>query len=269
MHTPNYDQRFAGIARLYGREAQALLARAHFLVIGLGGVGSWAAEALARSGIAELTLVDLDEVCVSNTNRQSHALSSALGRAKTDVVAERLRDINPELNVHVVQDFLTKHNMREVIAPGVNVVIDAMDSVHVKTALVAYCSAIKLRLICVGSSGGKRDPRLITVADLANTESDPMLAKIRQQLFRIYKFSRDTGRKFRVDAVYSTEHRRYPKPDGSVCTDKSVLSGGTKLDCASGFGASVMVTGSFGFVAAAQAIERYLSDQQNPERATD
>ena len=165
--------------------------------------------------------------------------------------------------------------MRELIDKRFHVVIDAMDSAHIKAALVAYCSAIKLRLVTVGSSGGKRNPQQVTVADLGFTEADPMLAKIRTQLYRHYGFERNgrenggaksakaTRRKFRVDAVYSTEQMVYPKPDGSVCQDKQVLANGVKLDCAGGFGSAVMVTGTFGFAAAHKAIERYLQMRFN------
>lgn len=252
-----YDMRFGGVQRLYGREAQQALKQAHMTVIGLGGVGSWCAEALIRSGVGTLTLIELDEVCVTNTNRQSHAMHSTVGHSKLDVVKHRLLDINPEAKIIAVNDFLTKSNMSELIT-NQDVVIDAMDAVHIKAALAAYCSATKIRLVTVGSSGGKRDPSKVCVADLGKTEFDPMLAKLRSLLYRFHKFSKDPGRKFRIDAVYSKENMVYPKPDGSVCTDKKVLSDGVKLDCAGGFGSSVMVTGSFGFVAAARAIERFI-----------
>lgn len=258
----DYAMRFGGTGRLYGRDALDLISKAHMVVIGLGGVGSWVAEALARSGVGELTLVELDEVCMTNTNRQSHALKSNVGKSKLQVIRDRLYDINPDIRIHAVNNFLTKTNLSEIILPTQHVVIDAMDSVHVKAALAAYCSAIKVRLIIVGSSGGKQDPQQITVSDLSRTQSDPMLAKLRNLLFKKHNFSRDPGRKFRIDAVYSKEQMLYPKPDGSVCMDKSVLQGGVKLDCAGGFGSSVMVTGSFGFIAAARAIERYLDKQQ-------
>jgi tRNA A37 threonylcarbamoyladenosine dehydratase len=185
-------------------------------------------------------------------------MQSTIGLSRLDVIKRRLHDINPEAKIIAVNDFLTKDNMRELIHEQ-NVVIDAMDAVHIKAKLAALCSAIKVRLIVVGSSGGKRDPSRIAVADLGKTESDPMLAKLRSHLYRFHNFSRDPGRKFRIDAVYSSENMVYPKPDGTVCTDKSVLREGVKLDCAGGFGSSVMVTGSFGFLAAARAIERYLS----------
>lgn len=254
----SYRQRFGGIGRLYGEQALVALASAHFAVIGLGGVGTWTAEALARSGVGELTLIEMDEVCVTNTNRQLHALASAVGQSKNQTLAARLRDINPEIIVHCIEDFLDTVNMREYIGPQYDVVIDAMDAAHIKAGLIAYCSAIKTRLVTVGSSGGKLKPQLIEVADLALVTGDPMLAKVRRQLYRRYNFSRDEKRKFRVDAVFSPEPMVYPKPDGSVCRSKQFLSDGVKLDCAGGFGSSVMVTGSFGFAAADRAIERYL-----------
>lgn len=255
----NYLQRFGGLARLYGLEALEKLSQAHFVVIGLGGVGTWAAEALARSGIGELTLIDLDDVCITNTNRQSHAVQSQIGKPKNQMISHRLQDINPELVIHSHHDFLTTKNIPDLIGKQHHVVIDAIDSVHIKAGLASYCCALKIRLVMVGSSGGKRDPEQITVGDLGSTISDRMLAKIRTQLYKKYNFSRDTNRKFRIDAVYSKEQMVYPKPDGTVCMDKSVLQNGVKLDCAGGFGSAVMVTGTFGFLAANKAIERYLS----------
>lgn len=256
--TQAYLDRFGGVARLYGQDSLAALAKAHFVVIGLGGVGTWAAEALARSGIGELTLIELDDVCVTNTNRQSHALASNLGRSKNQVISQRLQDINPELVIHSVEDFIDQNNMKSLIDQRHHVVIDAMDAAHIKASLVAYCLAIKVRLVTVGSSGGKRDIQRIRAADLGHTQGDPMLQKIRTQLYRHHNFARDKNRKFRVDAIYSDEQMVYPKPDGSVCMTKQFLQDGTKLDCTGGFGSCVMVTGTFGFHAAKRAIERYL-----------
>ena len=259
--THAYLQRFGGIARLYGQDALPALTNAHFAVIGLGGVGTWAAEALARSGVGELTLIEMDEVCVTNTNRQSHALQSTVGHSKNHIITTRLRDINPEIIIHSVEDFIDEHNIHHVIGKQHHVVIDAIDAAHLKARLVAYCSAMKLRLVTVGSSGGKRDPQRVKVDDLARAHNDPMLHKIRHQLYRHFNFARDRNRKFRVDAVYSDEQMVYPKPDGSVCQTKQSLQEGVKLDCTGGFGSSVMVTGTFGFLAATRAIERYLSRQ--------
>ncbi len=259
LNSEMYSQRFGGIERLYGNKSLDALSRAHFVVVGLGGVGTWAAEALVRSGIGEITLIELDEICVTNTNRQSHALQPNVGKSKTAITGQRLLDINPELTLHCVEDFVTKTNMKSLIGPQHDVVIDATDSAHTKAAMAAYCSARKIRIIVCGSSGGKSDPQKITVSDLGHTECDPMLGKIRTQLYRHHNFSRNANRKFRIDAVYSTEQMVYPKPDGSVCMDKQVMQNGTRLDCAGGFGSSVMVTGTFGFIAAKKGIDRYLN----------
>lgn len=256
--SPAYLNRFGGIARLYGQDALEALAQAHMLVIGMGGVGTWAAEALARSGVGELTLIDMDEVCVTNSNRQAHALASNIGQSKTQVMAQRLRDINPEIRLHGIEDFMSRENIRELVGTQHHVVVDAMDAAHVKAALVAYCLAIKVRLITVGSSGGKRDPQRVRVTDLGHTQGDAMLQKIRTQLYRHYHFERSPNRKFRVDAIYSDEQMVYPKPDGSVCMTKQVSQEGVRLDCTGGFGSSMMVTASFGLLAANRAIERYL-----------
>jgi len=255
--TQNYQARFGGIGRLYGTESLKRLARAHFAVVGLGGVGSWAAEALARSGIGELTLIELDDACITNTNRQLHALEGTVGQSKLSVMAARIQQINPEIQVHAVHDFLSAKNLENYITTQ-DIIVDAIDSVHVKAALVAYCSALKKRLVTCGSSGGKTDPSKITVDDLGLTQSDPLLAKLRNLLYHKHNFAKSKKRRFRVDAVYSTEAMVYPKPDGSVCSSKQILEDGVKLDCAGGFGSSVMVTGSFGFMAAARAVERYL-----------
>ncbi len=265
-NNPHYQQRFSGIGRLYGHEALRKLSQGHFVVAGLGGVGTWAAEALARSGVGEITLIDLDDICITNTNRQLHALNDTIGHAKTTTMTQRLKGINPDLSLHSVDDFLDKENIPELITPKHDVVIDATDSSHIKAALVAYCRARRISLITVGSAGGKQDPSAVTTRDLGRTCSDPMLAKVRQQLYRLYNFARDKNRKFRVDAVYSTEQMVYPKPSGEVCQQKSVMTqqeegASVKLDCTSGFGSSTMVTGTFGFMAASKAIERYLKQQ--------
>lgn len=260
-----YQQRFGGVARLYGADAVHHLRQAHFMVAGLGGVGTWAAEALARSGVGTLTLVDLDDICITNTNRQLHALTTTVGQSKVDTMSERLQTINPDLTVHVVHDFLLKDNLAQWVTPEHHMVIEATDSANIKAAMIAYCRARKIGIVTVGSAGGKKDPRAITSSDLARTTSDPMLAKVRQHLYRFHHFARDTHRRFRVEAIYSTEQMVYPKPDGSIDTQKSVMTqdqSSVKLDCTSGFGSSTMVTGTFGFVAASRAIERYLTPKE-------
>ncbi|GAA5442229.1 tRNA threonylcarbamoyladenosine dehydratase [Microbulbifer sp. NBRC 101763] len=259
-----YLQRFGGIGRLYGNRALEALSSAHMLVIGIGGVGSWTAEALARSGVGSLTLIDLDDICIANTNRQSHALATTIGNMKIEVMAERLRQINPEIQVNSIEDFIATDNLAELIDPGkmpIDIVVDAIDNARVKAALIAYCKARKLRLITVGSAGGKCSPQAIECTDLGRTINDPMLAKVRQHLYRFHNFQKSRKRLFGIDAIYSSEAMVYPKPDGQVCQQKSAMQDGVKLDCSGGFGAATMVTGTFGFIAASKAIERLLQSK--------
>lgn len=262
------EQRFGGIARLYGREGLERLAAAHVAVVGIGGVGSWAAEALARSGVGEISLFDLDDVCLTNTNRQIHALDGAIGRAKVEVMAERLRAINPACVVHSVADFVTRENMAATITPNLDCVLDCIDSVAAKAALIAWCKRRKIQIITTGGAGGQIDPTQIQVADLNKTFNDPLAAKVRSTLRRDYGFSRTAGRHYSVPCVFSSEQLRYPKPDGSVCQQKGFVGEGVKLDCAGGFGAAMMVTASFGLVAAAKAVDKLVAGARRPaERA--
>lgn len=255
----SYLQRFGGIARLYGRAALDHLHGAHFMVIGIGGVGSWAAEALARTGVGQITLVDLDEVCVTNSNRQLHTLASTIGQPKTQVIAERLRGINPQINVQCVEDFVAPENVADIIAPSLHMVLDCIDSAFVKAAIIGHCKRQKTPVITVGSSGGKTDPRLITSLDLAKTTNDPLLAKTRNNLRRHYNFTRNAKRNFSIEAIYSTEQLKFPSADGGVCENKSALGEEVKLDCGGGLGAATMVTASFGMIAASRGIERFLA----------
>lgn len=259
----SYLQRFGGIGRLYGRAALDHLHGAHFMVIGIGGVGSWAAEALARTGVGTLTLVDLDEVCVTNSNRQLHTLASTIGQAKTEVIAERLRGINPDITVHCVEDFIAPENVADIVHNHLDFVLDCIDSAFVKAALIGHCKRQKIPVVTVGSSGGKTDPRQIDSIDLAKTTNDPLLAKTRNNLRRHYNFSRNAKRNFSIEAIYSTEQLKFPAADGGVCENKSALGAEVKLDCGGGLGAATMVTASFGMIAASRAIARFLSRQKN------
>ncbi len=262
------DQRFGGIARLYGRDGLARLAAAHVAVVGIGGVGSWTAEALARSGVGEISLFDLDDVCVTNTNRQIHALQGAIGQPKVEVMAERIRAINPACVVHAVSDFVTRETMAEYITVHLDCVIDCIDSVNAKAALIAWCKRRKIQIITTGGAGGQIDPLLIQVGDLNKTTNDPLASSVRSALRRDYGFSRTQGRHYSVPCVYSREQLRYPKPDGSICLEKKFVGDGVKLDCAGGFGAVMMVTATFGMVAAAKAVDKLLAGMRRPsERA--
>lgn len=256
MTADDYNFRFGGIERLYGRKALTAFRNAHIAIIGLGGVGSWAAESLARSGIGTITLIDMDDICVSNTNRQLHALEGQYGKTKTDAMAERLRAINPQADIRVHFGFLTVKNVQELITEDMTGVIDAIDSVKAKAALLAHCQRRKIPVVCAGGAGGQMDPSQIQVADLSKTTQDPLLAKVRNILRREYGFSRNPKRRFGIEAVYSLEQLTYPAADGEVCLQKPVSDGPVRLDCASGFGAASPVTASFGFFAASRLLNR-------------
>lgn len=253
-------QRFGGIARLYGEAQLTTLKQSHVCVIGIGGVGSWSAEALARSGVGQITLIDLDDICTTNTNRQIHALTSTVGEAKVDVMGQRIQTISPECQVNAIEDFVTQETVSAYLSDSIDVVIDATDSVKAKAAIIAHCKRNKIKVITVGGAGGQIDPRLITSGDLAKTIQDPLSAKVRSELRRFHNFSKNTKRRFGVECIYSTEQLRYPQPDGSVAMNKSIGDGSTRLDCSSGFGACTMVTATFGMVASARAIDKLLKD---------
>ncbi|WP_026375095.1 tRNA cyclic N6-threonylcarbamoyladenosine(37) synthase TcdA [Aestuariibacter salexigens] len=251
--------RFGGTARIYGQQQLQTLANASVCVIGIGGVGSWVAEALARSAIGKLTLIDLDDVCLTNTNRQIHALTDTVGTAKVDAMASRIKAINPECLVTAVQDFVTAKNVAEHLTTGFDYVVDATDSVKAKAAIIAHCKRHKIPALTVGGAGGQTDPTQIAVTDLTRTIQDPLAAKVRSELRRFYGFSDNKKRRFGIDCVYSNEQLKYPQADGSVSTKKHLKDGSTKLDCNFGFGAAVAVTATFGFVAAARVIDKILS----------
>lgn len=263
MTPDDYGFRFGGIERLYGRRALEAFRQSHIAIVGLGGVGSWAAEALVRSGVGAMTLIDMDDICVSNTNRQLHALEGQYGRTKTDAMAERLKAINPQADIRVHFGFLTPKNVDTLITADMTAVVDAIDSVKAKAALIAYCQRRKLPVICAGGAGGQLDPTQIRVADLSKTTQDPLLAKVRNMLRREYGFSRNPKRRFGIEAVYSLEQLTYPAGDGEVCLQKPATEGPVRLDCASGFGAASPVTASFGFFAASRLLNR-IARRANP-----
>ena len=238
------ERRFGGIARLYGSHALARLQAARVVVVGVGGVGSWAVEALARSAIGTLRIIDLDIVHESNVNRQLPALDGEFGRAKVEVLAERIGRINPACTVEAVEDFLTPENAAGLLA-GADAVLDAIDNVRAKAALIACCRSAHLPLVVSGGAGGKQDPGRIRLSDLAQTEQDPMLAKLRQRLRKEYGFPRDPARRFGIDCVWSPEPVLRPHS----------CAGDAGLNCA-GYGASMCMTASFGLRAAARLIER-------------
>jgi len=229
----DFARRFGGIARLYGERALERFRAAHVCVIGVGGVGSWIVEALARSAVGHLTLIDLDNVAESNINRQLQALSSTIGMPKIEALKERIAQINPFCRVTLVEDFIDPENIETMIAgKGFDYVVDAIDGVKSKAALIAYCSAKKLPLIVIGGAGGQLDPTRIEVRDLARTEQEPLLKKVRKILRAQYGFAKGEKNKYHIDAVFSMEPLRYPDAGDACAIDPNGVTG---LNCA-GFG---------------------------------
>lgn len=265
MEQPSVDveRRFGGVRRLYGESGLAKLQVAHVIVVGIGGVGSWAVEALARNAVGRITLVDLDNIAESNFNRQIHALDNNLGKAKVTAMRERILQINPLCQVHEIEDFVSPENVGDALGGNIHagagaVVLDATDDVKAKVAMAAYCKANGLHLVLAGAAGGRLDPTQVMVDDLAYVAGDRLLAKVRNQLRKAHGFAKgvDTVQaskkskqaKFGLLAVFSNEP--VIKPD-TVC---DVASGNANnaisgLNCA-GYGSAVSVTATFGFVAA-------------------
>jgi tRNA A37 threonylcarbamoyladenosine dehydratase len=250
------DRRFGGVARLYGVAGLARFAQARVGVIGLGGVGTWAAEALARSGVGHLRLIDLDHVSESNTNRQIHALETEFGKAKVVAMAERIRLINPQAQIEAIEDFITAGNAPSLLA-GLDVVIDCIDQVVAKAALVSQARLAGLQAVTCGGAGGRKDPLRIRRADLARTHGDPLLAALRQRLRQDHGFSRAHGKKvplFGITAIFSDEVLAWP-PGAPPSSDAlAAAAPGSPLACG-GYGSAVTVTATMGFAAAACALE--------------
>ena len=257
----DFERRFGGVARMHGDAGLRAFTAARVCIVGVGGVGSWAAEALARSAIGTLTLIDPDTIAESNTNRQLHALGEAYGQAKVDAMRTRIMAINPLCKLNVVEDHLSAESMATLLS-GYDIVLDAIDDVPVKIAMAVHCQDNKLPLVVCGGAGGKSDPTSIRVSDLSRTEQDPMLAKVRSRLRKEYGsirgFPRDPRRKFGIEAVYSVEPLQQPvscESDGSAPQ---------RLSCA-GYGSDVCVTASFGFFAASRVLAQLSERASAPQ----
>jgi tRNA threonylcarbamoyladenosine dehydratase len=267
--------RFGGVGRLYANEVPQpdtdpsqldpylqVIERLHHstvAIVGLGGVGSWAAEALCRSGVGNLILIDLDDICISNTNRQLHATSTSIGQMKIDEMRRRLIHINPHCSVTNIHDFVTETNVHDILdsmLPDVDVILDAIDSRKAKAALIAACVEKKIPIVTCGGAAGKKDPSQILLNDLARANGDDLLTAVRRNLRKSYGFSE--GKKFqelkgklpkkwKIPAVYSTEETK-ELPDG----DEKV---GALRRCDGALGTACFVTGTFGFVAAGQVVD--------------
>jgi len=232
------NRRFGGVSRLYGLELRERFLNASVVVAGLGGVGSWAAEALARTGIGHLVLIDFDHIAESNTNRQLHALEGQYGKAKVEAMTQRILQINPEIHLTAYDDFLEPENLDQFIPTGAYV-LDATDSVQTKIALSVWARKNNRFLVMCGAAGGKTDPTSVRCDDLSRTEQDALLAKVRQGLRQDHGFSRNLKHKIGIRAVYSHEPRAGASTGGLAC---------------SGYGSTVMVTAACGLAAAAEIL---------------
>ena len=246
----DFERRFGGVRRLYGEESFQRFRQAHVCIVGVGGVGSWAAESLARSAIGRITLIDLDNIAESNTNRQVHALGDEYGKAKVAAMAERIHAINPDCEVIEIEDFVTLDNLEDMLGRGYDFVIDAIDNARVKAAMINWCKRRKIKMIASGGAGGRVDPARIQLDDLARSVQDPLLSRVRVLLRREYGFPKDAKKKFGVECVFSSEPLRMPENGESCDVDDKPVSG---INCA-GFGAAMTVTASFGLWMASRAL---------------
>lgn len=266
----DYGTRFSGIARLFGQQALPRLRQAHVMVVGVGGVGSWTVEALARTGVGALTLVDLDELCFSNVNRQLPALDGTIGLPKVEVLRERVGRIHPECRVTATQEFFTADTAENLLetfqATGGSHVVDAIDSTTNKCLLIRACGARGLPLVLSGAAGGRADPTQVRVSDLARVTHDRLLSEVRKRLRRESGYPRDDA-PWGLPAVHSVEPPVLPQPDGTVCeAARAVSSAGEspRLNCQEGYGSAAFVTGTFGLALAAEVTRRIVSAAGRP-----
>ncbi len=260
---PAYLERFGGLARLYGGVALPRLYTASVCVVGLGGVGSWTVEALARSGVGALTLVDLDDVCITNTNRQLPAIADHYGRPKADVLAERILAINPECRVVVRKEFFLASTAESLLGAGFSCVVDAIDNVTNKALLLAECTQRRLPCVTVGGAGGKRDVTRLRAGDLGDSQGDDLLRLVRKKLRRDHGFARGEHNLYGIRCVYSSERPLFPWADGT-CAATPEPGSSLKLDCASGFGTASFVTGAFGLAVAGEVVQGLATDSLCP-----
>lgn len=248
-------ERFGGIARLYGLEAAERFSRARVAVVGIGGVGSWAAEALARTGVGSLALMDLDDICITNTNRQIHAVDGSYGKLKVEAMAERARSINPAIETLPLATFYSTSHPEKLFDCQPDVVVDAIDSMRPKAHLIAECYKRGIPVVTCGGAGGRSRAEYVRMADLARTTNDNLLVRLRKLLRQEYGLPLyDKCPEIGIPCVYSTEPPVFPHCDGSVSPEREEGQRGG-IGCASGFGSAVHITGAFGFMAAGAALQ--------------
>jgi len=245
--------RFGGISRLYGPDGYAALQNAHVCIIGVGGVGSWAAEALARSAIGKLTLVDLDDVGVSNVNRQVQALDGTVGKTKIGALRERFQLINPDIEVIERHEFFTERTADDILSTPYDAVIDGIDRVKFKCLMIDRCKQAGIHIVTVGSAGGRKDPTKISNADLGFSYNDPLLAKVRKMLRKDYGYPKGSHKNMGVDCIFSPEPLTLPQI-GDACETK-VPHNSQRLDCDSGYGTTTFLSGAIGFAAAGRVVD--------------
>jgi len=249
----DFYMKFGGIGRLFGADALEKIKSSRVLVIGIGGVGSWVAESLARTGVGHITLVDLDDLCVTNINRQSHALITTVGKFKVDVMKERIEQINPDCEVITHQCFISPKSMETIFGESYDFIIDACDDFTNKAILIDHCYRNKLPLIVIGGAGGKIDPQMIRVTDLSFSQNDRLLARLRKKLRQDFNFP-DEKTELGIWAVWSYERARYPTSSG--CLSYRPPGMAKNMDCSEGFGSASFVTGAFAFAASSLVIRR-------------
>jgi tRNA A37 threonylcarbamoyladenosine dehydratase len=254
----DYESRFGGIGRLYGVKALEKIKSSHVLVIGIGGVGSWVAEALARTGLGHMTLVDLDDVCVTNINRQVHAVSSSVGQFKVDVMKKRVEDIQPFCEVDTKQCYFSPKNLENIFDKQYDFVIDASDDFTNKCFMIDHCRKNKIPLITIGAAGGKTDPSQIRVTDLSFTSNDKFLSKLRKKLRQDFAFPSEQGGDFGIWCVWSHERAVYPTADG--CVTHKPPGFAKHMDCSEGFGSASFLTGAMAFSATSLLIRELTKD---------
>ena len=249
------NDRFGGLTRLYGNDGFEKLQKAHVCVIGVGGVGSWAAEALARAGIGEISLVDADDICVTNINRQIHALTETVGQEKVSAMASRIKNINPDCKINKETTFFLESTADKLLAPNYDFVIDAIDSIKHKSLLIALCKEKDINLITIGGAGGKVNIADIQVCDLGRSYDDRLLCKLRKELRNKYGFPRFKNKKFHIQCVFSPEMPQLPWCEVDNQDEQTSL----KLDCNNGFGTDMTVVSIFGITAAHYVIQQIVN----------
>lgn len=253
-------QAFDALPRVFGQRAYRALPELRICVVGIGGVGSWTVEALARTGVGHITMIDHDDVSASNINRQLHALHCTLDEPKVQVMRDRALQINPSLDIRAEDDFLAEKNLEDYLNRDFDVVVDAIDSIRFKAAMIAYCKRQKIRIVTTGGAGGRTDPLAVGVADLSRTWNDALAAKVRSRLRADYGFTSNPKRRFGIECVYSSEQPVYPDGNGEVSHAKPGARA-VRLDCERGYGSVAFVTGTFGLIAASRAVNKALAQR--------